>query len=487
MENTASGSPGRKRSQDMHRPGYHFLPEKNWMNDPNGLIQWKGQYHLFYQYNPSSPIHGTIHWGHAASTDLVHWQHLPLALAPTPGGPDASGVWSGCAVDAAGVPTLIYTGLSPQGEQGVCLASGSDDLLHWDKQAINPVIPAPPAELRNQAQGQFRDPFVWRADGRWQMVIGSKIAGQGGVILRYGSDNLVHWEYLGILMAGDEAQTKPFWTGAMWECPNFFELDGKSVLIFSVQTAQEELLYPVYYVGDEDGRRFQPTQSSILVYGNSFYAPQVMQTQDGRRLMWGWLKEGCSQDACMEAGWSGVMSLPLELHLLADGSLRVEPVEEIKTLRGEHRHWEGLALTPAFEGLPGGRAGDCLEIEAVFEPGPAAEFGFRLFASPDGQEQTRLICDCAQGRLVLERDASSLSSTVEREVRQAPLSLDADGTIKLRIFLDRSVLEVFAAGHTCLASRVYPTRPDSLGLELFARGGETKLKSLDVWRMGSIW
>ena len=97
---------------DRQRPRYHFLPPANWLNDPNGLIQWRGRYHTFYQYNPNGPFHGTIHWGHAISDDSVHWEHLPIALAPTPGGPDADGCWSGCAVDHDGVPTLIYTGLA---------------------------------------------------------------------------------------------------------------------------------------------------------------------------------------------------------------------------------------------------------------------------------------------------------------------------------------------------------------------------------------
>src|SRR5947209_10067528 len=111
-----------------HRPAFHFLPERNWMNDPNGLIEWQGQTHLFYQYNPHGAFPDTIHWGHAVSADRVHWQHLPIALAPTPGGPDAGGCWTGSAVDNAGLPTLIYTGVHPQ---VVCLAASTDGLLTW--------------------------------------------------------------------------------------------------------------------------------------------------------------------------------------------------------------------------------------------------------------------------------------------------------------------------------------------------------------------
>jgi len=148
------------------RPLNHFQPESNWMSDPNGLMQWRGQYHLFYQHHPHSPLWGPMHWGHAASHDLVHWTHLPIALAPTPDGPDADGCWSGCAVDHDGVPTLVYTGVrSTDGRpyrESVCLATSADELQTWTKYAGNPVIPASPEGL--EVLG-FRDPCVWREGG----------------------------------------------------------------------------------------------------------------------------------------------------------------------------------------------------------------------------------------------------------------------------------------------------------------------------------
>jgi beta-fructofuranosidase len=128
---------------DSQRPGFHFLPPRNWMNDPNGWIQWKGQYHLFYQYNPNGAFHADMHWGHAVSDDLVRWQHLPIALAPTPDGADKDGVYSGCIVDNQGVPTLFYTGVFPEVQ---CAAVGSDDLVSWEKRA-EPVIDGPPDGL----------------------------------------------------------------------------------------------------------------------------------------------------------------------------------------------------------------------------------------------------------------------------------------------------------------------------------------------------
>ena len=166
-------------TRDRHRPSYHFLPPANWMNDPNGFIQWGSTYHLFYQYNPAAAVHDSIHWGHAASEDLVHWRHLPIALTPTPGGPDADGCWSGSAVDDDGTPTIIYTGASGQ-HQRACLATGSDDLVTWQKYPGNPIIPEPPSNLELVA---YRDHCVWREADTWYQVMGAGIAGVGGAAL----------------------------------------------------------------------------------------------------------------------------------------------------------------------------------------------------------------------------------------------------------------------------------------------------------------
>jgi beta-fructofuranosidase len=476
-----------------NRPGFHFLPERNWMNDPKGLMQWQGQTHLFYQYNPNGPFDGTKHWGHAVSDDLVHWKHWPVALAPSPGGPDAEGCWSGCAVDHDGVPTLVYTGIDPQ---VVCLATSADGMLTWAKHAANPVIAGPPEALAQQAQGQFRDPYVWREDSSWQMVIGSQSEGQGGLVLRYRSPDLVHWEYASVLLQGDRTQAKPFPTGTMWECPNYIKLGGHRVLIYSAYSAIEHVQYPVYYAASESDQPFTPSAQGIVMHGPSFYAPHGHRLDDGRTLMWGWLKEACSTAMQVQQGWSGVMSLPLVLTWRADtppdtqgagGSLGLAPADELKALRGEHRHFEKWDLEPGAARLPGDVEGDSLEIEAVFEPSPDAEFGLRLRRAPGGEEQTPILYQAAEQRLVVDTRQSSLNTEVERGAYDAPVRVGANGQLRLHVFLDRSVLEVFAGDSTCLASRIYPERVDSLGLELFSARGRARLVTMDVWKMGTIW
>ena len=179
----------RKLAGDPHRPRYHFLPPANWMNDPNGAIFWKGKYHLFYQYNPNGAFWGTMHWGHAASEDLVHWEHLPIALAPTPGGPDRDGCYSGHAVNNNGVPTFIYYG-NPEGN---CIAIGSDDMLTWQKPLANPVIPHPP---KGQEEWRPWDPCAWKEGDTWYSLSGGAAEGVGDTAFLFRSKDLVHWEYM---------------------------------------------------------------------------------------------------------------------------------------------------------------------------------------------------------------------------------------------------------------------------------------------------
>ena len=217
-----------KVQQDPQHPSYHFAPPSNWINDPNGLIYWKGNYHVFYQYNPFEPAWGNIHWGHACSKDMLHWKHLPIALWPDPQYADAGGCFSGCAVNNNGTATLIYTGVYPETQ---CLATSmDDDLINWKKHS-QPVIPASPPGL--QLEG-FRDPCVWWEASEWRMALGSGIKGVGGAVLLYRSKDMINWQYLGSLFQGQRKLDKDLDSGTMWECPSFFPLDDKWVLIMSV-------------------------------------------------------------------------------------------------------------------------------------------------------------------------------------------------------------------------------------------------------------
>jgi beta-fructofuranosidase len=472
-----------KLAQDPHRPLYHFLLPSNWMNDPNGLIQWNGNYHLFYQTNPNGPFHGTIHWGHAVSEDLVYWEDLLIALAPTPGGPDEDGCYSGCAVDNDGVPTLIYTGVRGKSQLPCVATSRDDSLTSWEKYEGNPVIPSPPEGLDLVG---FRDHSVWKEDGVWYQLIGSGIRGVGGAALLYKSEDLIHWEYLNPLHVVNKNSTEPVWSGTMWECPNFLSLGDKRVLIVSAYD-NGILYHPVYFVGTYADHRFTPQAQKILDSGGHFYAPQTMIDDRGRRLVWGWLMEGRNAQEQIQAGWSGVMSLPRILSLRPDGFLAIEPVPELKALRDTHHRFVDLDLRPESSQLLGDIRADCLEIVAEIEPGEAAEFGVKVRRSPDGEEETLVVYDRVNGRLAIDSKRSSINPNVYKDARWDQVGFSAEETLKLHIFVDRSVVEVFANGRSCLTDRIYPSRADSLGMDLFARGGSAKFKSVDIWEMRPIW
>ena len=417
------------------------------------------------------------------SEDLVYWTDLPVALEPTLGGPDEDGCYSGCAFDNHGIPTLIYTGV--QGEKQLpCLAESSDgELVTWKKYEGNPVIPSPPERLETTG---FRDHCVWKEDGTWYQVIGSGVRGVGGAVLLYRSWDLINWEYMHPLYVGDETCTNPVWTGSMWECPDFFALGDKHVLIVSVFDS-ESPHYTVYFIGSYVDHRFVPEKLEVIDPGGYFYAPQTLLDEKGRRIMWGWVWEGRDESAALEAGWAGVLSLPRVLSMRPDGKLGMEPVSELRGLRGEHYGFANIDLTPdsfdAFKGVQG----DCLEIVAEFEIQDAECLGLKVHCSPGGEEETLIVYDNERKRLGLDTTRSSLGAGVHRDARWSSLTLHPGETLRLHIFIDRSVIEVFANHQTCITGRTYPSLPESSGLDLFSLRGNAKLKSLDLWEMSPIW
>ncbi|EJN58472.1 sucrose-6-phosphate hydrolase [Halogranum salarium B-1] len=459
---------------DRNRPRYHLSPPANWLNDPNGLIQWNDQYHVFYQYNPGGPYHGTIHWGHAVSDDLLHWRDEPVALAPTPDSPDADGCWSGCAVDDDGTVTLLYTGGRDR-HQLPCLATATDpELRTWEKLDDNPVIDAPPSELHilgtEHWEAEFRDHCIWVDDGSWYQLVGSGIRDVGGTALLYRSEDLREWTYLGPMLTGD-------WEGAghMWECPELLDFGEKQLLhVSNYETVP-------YYLGELRDGRLDREQSGVLDYGE-FYAPQSMQCDDGRHLTWGWVKETRDESAQWDAGWSGLLSIPRQLDLAEDGTLRQRPAEELQQLRGDHVHHENLTLTPTDPSVLDVR-GVALEFDLELTLNGADEFGLVVRESPDGVERTPI--RYTGDELVVDRAHASRSTQVATDAQRMPV--DGSGSLRLRVFLDGSTLELFADDHRCLTTRVYPTREDSDGVSLYAKGGSVTVDRLDVWEMDATW
>jgi beta-fructofuranosidase len=459
--------------------GFHLAAPSNWMNDPNGLIYWRGRFHLFYQHNPDDMTPpgagGLMRWGHAVSEDLVHWRDLPIALAPTPGGPDEDGCYSGCAVIKDGIPHLLYTGVRGTRERP-CLARAVDlELLTvWEKHPRNPVIAAPPAGLSLLG---FRDHCVWQDDGSYYQLIGSGIAGGGGAVLLYRSPDLENWEYLHPLLTSSAAGPDP--TGAMWECPDFFRLGGHDVLVVSALHG-EGSGGVFYFVGRCAEGRFKPERQGRLDYGDPFYAPQSMLAGGGRRLMWGWIREPIEAGEPAIPSRVGLMSVPRDLSLSDQMTLVSQPAPELAMLRSK-RHWrlgpssleEG---TPTSAVEPGVKA---LEVVAVFETNGAEAVGLRLRLDGTNPPLT-VLADTADGRLLMVQGA--------RRYESSPLMFHngKPETSTLHLLIDHGVVEAFGDFGSITELLRAPSSTVA-SIEAFARGRPATLRQLDVWALSSIW
>jgi beta-fructofuranosidase len=471
-------------ASDRHRPLYHFVAPGNWMNDPNGAFFWKGKYHLFYQYNPNGPFWGTIHWGHAVSADLVHWEDYPIALTPSAEAPDHAGCWSGCVVSDGGVPTALYTAAEPQ---TVCLATGDDDLRLWTKRH-EPVICAPPKELpltgfpslTGHPSPDFRDPYVWSDEERWYLLIGAGMREKGGTALLYESEDLRHWRYLHPILTSV--------VGAdcnMWECPVLLRCNDRCVLFVS---PHPEAKYVYWLSGTWRDGFLHEQRRGKLDLGACIYAVQCLHDPvHDRHLIWTWVKEGRPAKAQHLAGWSGVISLPKECSIDMNGNLRVKPAGELVSLRTESRTMRDQRLTPSSENPFLGFEGDGLEVEVELSFDEPAICELCVRASPDKEERTSIIYDSARQTLTVDGSHSSIDPTVDRPVISGHLGPDHRGVVYFHLFLDRSVLEVFVADLACITQRLYPQRTDSLGLSFEVKEGSARIHTLSAWKMASIW
>ena len=429
---------------DPHRPLYHFTPASNWMNDPIPFF-WDDQYHIFFQHNPDAPRWGNMHWGHAVSRDLVHWQELPVAIAPTPGGPDREGIWTGSVVEHDGTFYALYTGMPGQVQ---CLAM-SRDLVRWDKHPGNPLIAHRPDGFGDC----FRDPLVWREGKDWSLVIGGEQPDRkGGAALLYHSENLTDWQYQHPLLLGDVRETD-----FQFECPDFLSLGGQSVFLSSQG-------HTWWQTGRYADHRFTPEHFGPAD-GDTFYAAKTLQDRHGRHLLFGWIREERSEDELRDAGWAGVLSLPRQLTVSRDGTLGFAPPSELRALRGRHQRFENLTVAEGRQVL-GGVQGDALEVLIQFDKTEATHIGLVARCAPDGIEGVELVYDQPAQRF-----------------GGVPLALGRGETLALHVYIDRSVLESFANGRACQTRRTYPTRQDCLHVALVTRGGTARVRSVDVWEM----
>jgi beta-fructofuranosidase len=467
------------------RPGYHVTCA-GYLNDPNGLIDHAGTYHLFYQHHPESCPSDWWNklWAHATSPDLLHWTAQGIALRPDTPGVDALGCWSGGVVIDAGTPTALYTGLRPLPgggrQQVLALARGDVALGTWRKAPQ----PCAVADLEMPPDGTFRDPFVWRQGPGWRAVIAGHHQGAEGVLLLESPD-LRSWTNRGALVTLDAPDlAQPY---SVLECPNLFPLGGRDVLLVS-----QQLHWGVFYwVGTLSGERFTHGAWRAFAPNSRLYAPLTFVDRQDRRILIGYIEEARSEAAIAQAGWCNTMTVPMQLSLDSQGVLAAQPVDELTRLRGE-----GLLVRPntpitALPMLLEGLRGAQVEIEACFDIRLAQGLFIDVLCHPDGSEYTRVSWERDAGRLWVDASHASQDPTANDEGgnrRKSPdahhwFQAPADGRLTVRIFVDRSLVEVFAHGRY-VNQRAYPLHEDSCRVRVSAIGA-ARLVSMTMWPMAS--
>ena len=478
---------------DRFRPAYHYVNPESVLNDPNGLCRWQGRWHLFYQGYP--PEESRWHWGHAVSDDLVHWRDLPYAIYPDP----EHSCYSGATLVEDDRVIAIYHGT----QVGNMVAVSSDPLLlNWEKVADKAVIPIAAPDGSALPYNVF-DPCIWSKDGvYYSLSAGTKPEGPAGWPVRanylFRSSDLEHWEYMHPFVEDDRFTL----VGDDGACPYFWPIGDRHILLFFSHMSGGQYLLGDY---DTDRDKFVVTHGAKFNFGaatpSGVHAPSA--TPDG--------EGGLIAIFNMNPGkpthdWNQLMTLPRRLTVDGD-DLTIEPVEALTSLRQNGRRVGPLELPANREVVLDDVSGDALELVAEIDLQAAPMVELNVLRSPEREELTRISFYKERGfpaarwmqggvfgpgvRESLVSIDTSYSSTaadaLSRPPETAPFSLDEDEPLRLRVFVDHSVLEVFVNGQQALAVRVFPDRDDSLGVSLRSQGAPSVVRSLDAWTMASIW
>ena len=476
--------------EDSHRPHYHYVNPEARLKDPNGLCFWKGHWHLFYQAYP--PEDTRQHWGHAISDDLVHWRDLPYCIYPNP----ERCCYSGSTLVEKDRVIAMYHGT----EAGNMVAVSSDPLLlNWKKVSGGPVIPLPKTPInyfsglqKNGLRPAYNvfDPCIWMKDGKYySLSAGTKPEGPGGKPIRanflFSSENLIDWTFLHPFVEDDHYSL----VGDDGACPYFWPIGDRYILLFF-----SHMSGPQYLIGDYDTERnkFVVSNGGKFNFGafkpSGLHAPSATPDGEGGLVVIFNMNHGKPTN-----NWDQIMSLPRRLTVQGD-DLYMEPIDALKSLRGKPYDFGPIAL-PANKDviLPSIGGGNTMEFEVEIDSGNSPMVEMNVLQSPNREEFTRIAFYRGRGfkgKSLLSVD-SSYSSTagdvISRAPETAPLALDDNENLKLRVFVDKSVMEVFANDRQCIALRVYPDRPDSTGISFRSQGVDSQLVSFKSYKMKSIW
>lgn len=465
----------RKQLNTSYYPHYHMAPYAGSMHGPSGLVFFKQIYHVFYEHNPYSESWGPMHWGHLTSTDLIRWRHHPIALAPGDDW-DRNGCFSGSCVVHEDKLYAFYTGhhwLSDvmddsQIFQVQCLAV-SEDGFTFEKKGM---IVKPPAGYVH-----FRDPKVWFQNKRWWMICGAQDSKNRAQLLLYSTDDIEDWDDSTVVVLSKTDDSNVF----MYECPDFFVLENKYVLISSPQGMEPSgYLFRNRYqsgalIGDwKPGQKFIPaTKFKELDYGHDFYAPLTVQAADGRRILIAWLDMWDSIYPTKNHKWSGMLTIPRVVTVDHMGRIRSHPIKEMENLRVSHHYLQSQSVRETSSILILKECVSC-EIKVIFdvENSSAEKYGLWL------GKGVEIFIDNQSRRVVLNRHYPEHKIS---GYRSYPLNNSV--LFDLHIFFDKCSVEVFVNdGEAVISSRIFPSSDDR-ALSLFAMRGTAEVIHCDIWKL----
>jgi beta-fructofuranosidase len=445
------------REDDHHFPKFHVRRPTGFVNDPNGPVLVGDELHLYFQYRAAASGAGFVSWGHASSRDFVNWRHHRLAITPEPGGPDVDGSWSGNTVLKDDQVVAFYSAYNASAKyQSVVKAVSRDGGFSFGPSVRTVSDP-------DAAEGItfFRDPFVWRDGDRWRMVVGAGDSDETASVRLFESQNLTDWTPVGVMAAMLRQSTDAGDSGAMWECPQVATLDRQDVLIVSPWAPGCELMQ-VLTLSGLDGQGGTPPIVGRLDHGANFYAASVLRSSPSGPIVWGWATEGRSDDWCVEADWSGMLTLPRSISMRQDGTVASYPLPALVTLRKDHveivREASGDLLAP--------------ELSAQ------AEFQLDLGADPErpplrarirfgSDEHLDITVDWLTGTVTIDRSCASLDPRAHRGAVSFPEPLcGAGGRLTISAYIDGSIIELFTNSGRCATVRMYPTAPPPWRLEV---------------------
>lgn len=451
------------------RPLFHFSNPVGWMNDPNGFSDYHKEHHLFFQYYPYETRWNSMHWGHAKSKDFIKWEYLPVALAPDQEY-DSYGVFSGSAIEDKGKQVLVYTGVNEilkdgkaYARQNQCVAIG--DGINYQKIACNPVVRSDMLP-EGSSREDFRDPKIWKEEDKYYMVVGSRGNDGSGQVALFSADQLDSWKFVGII---DKSANE---LGKMWECPDFYQLEEKYVLMVSPQEmeAKEREFHSgnnsVFLVGTycKCNYKFNREKIQNIDYGLDFYAPQTMQTEDGRRILIGWMQSWDNPIYQDIHGWSGMMTIPREL-TIKEGHICQWPVRELEKYRTGKVSYENVVVGKEFSLADiNGRS---IDMEIQLTGDTYQKYKIKLAAGDS--RYSEIIYNRKEKVLTFDRTYSGLKRDVT-SMRSMYVE-EENGMLSLRVLVDKYSVEIFVNnGEQVMTSLIYtPLSENSIS---FSSDGE---------------